>query len=419
MRTRRACALSWLALALLAVPTRVLAHTRSQSFSTWDVRGDDVRAVFSVGAIEVTRLARDAAARAPSGKEGIAGDTSDLAALLREHLETRLTVTRGDAPCPAVAPARALAASSGLLRVEQRFRCSAHGTLHLRNDALFDRAPMHVHTARVRIDDVPAFELLFTEARREHSVVGRAGGADDGTSFGSWLALGVEHIAVGADHVAFLVALLLLCRRWRDFAWLITGFTIGHSATLTLAVLGVVRPNVPVVEALIGFTIALVAAENVAVRTGALRRGIALAVAGALCALACVRLAFGIGLPVATSLGLALFTFAWLPLAASAHETLRLRPLLTLVFGLVHGFGFASVLMEVGLPSGRLASALIGFNVGVEVGQLAIVALLLGPGIAFAQHLSTDSARRFGIELASALLCGLGLFWFVERAFRA
>jgi hypothetical protein len=106
--------------------------------------------------------------------------------------------------------------------------------------------------------------------------------------------------------------------------WLVTGFTLGHSATLTLGVLGILKPDVPVVEALIGFTIALVAAENVTARATAARLPVAFGAAAALCALAALRSATGIGLPTRTSLGLAVFALAYLPLASNADQALRL-----------------------------------------------------------------------------------------------
>jgi hypothetical protein len=406
-------ALVLVALVLVASPAR--AHTRSQSFSTWDVRAGDVAGVFQVSAVEATRLA------------AAAGAAADLGALLRAHLAATVTLARGGAPCAASAPPRSLAARQGALRVELRFACAPGGPLALRDGAFFDLASSHVHTARLRIDDAPAFELLFTDARREQSVEVPAGAAPTeasapGAAFASYVVLGVQHIAAGADHVAFLVALLLLCRRLRDVAWLVTGFTLGHSLTLSLAVLGVVRPNVPVVEALIGFTIALVAAENVAVRARGGRHALAAAAAAVLLALALVRAGFGVGLPVATSAGLALFAFAYLPLAADEAEARRTRPVVTLLFGLVHGFGFASVLLEVGLPAGRIASALFGFNLGVELGQLAIVALLWAGGLALAPRRGDGGdarAPRVVLDALSALLCGLGLFWFVERALGA
>jgi len=413
-RRRRSAALALLGLALLALPAVVAprtaqAHARSQSFSTWEVRGADATAVFSVAAVEATRLVAQPA------------DAGALDRLLRDHLAERVRVARAGTACSAGAP-RTLAARPGLLRVELRFACGPDGPLAIANGAFFDLVPSHLHTARVRIGDEPGLELVFTDALRERVLGAGAAGPEPGTSFGRWVQLGVAHIAGGADHVAFLVALLLLCRRWRDVAWLVTGFTAGHSLTLSLAALGLVRPNVPVVESLIGFTIALVAAENVATRAPAgprPRRALAICAAAGLVALAALRWRWGVGLPVATSLGLALFSAAWIPLATSPADTVRWRPAVTLVFGLVHGFGFAHVLLEIGLPTDRLLRALVGFNLGVELGQLAIVAALAAAGSLFARRFAGTPAPRVAVDLASAALCGLGLYWFVERALGA
>ena len=398
------------AAALLLVAGPALAHVRSQSFSTWDVRGSDATAVFQVSAVEATRLI------------AAAGGATDLSALLRAHLSTHVSVHRDGAPCTPAGPPRSLAARTGALRVELLFACAPGGRLAIANQAFFDLAPSHVHTARVRIDDEPVFELLFTDPHREHVLPGPAAGSAAparGARFADYVGLGVEHIAAGADHVAFLLALLLLCRRLRDVTFLVTGFTLGHSATLTLAVLGFVRPDVAVVEALIGFSIALVAAENVAVHVRGGRRGLAAAAATFLVVLALVRIAFGVGLPATTSIGLALFVAAYLPLAASADEALRLRPLVTFLFGLVHGLGFANVLLEVGLPANRLAVALFGFNLGVEIGQLAIVATLWLAGYAIVRRLAGARAPTLALDALSAVLCALGLFWFVQRALAA
>ncbi len=399
-----------LAAVLLFVPGPALAHVRSQSFSMWDVRSGDVTVVFQTSAVEATRLI--------AGAEG----GTDLGALLRAHLATQLSVERDGAPCTPAGPPRSLAARTGALRVELRFACAPGGRLAIANRAFFDLAPSHVHTARVQIDDEPVFELLFTDSRREQVLPGPTAGNGTparGARFWDYVGLGVGHIAAGADHVAFLLALLLLCRRLRDVTFLVTGFTLGHSATLTLAVLGVVRPDVSVVEALIGFSIALVAAENVAVRVRGGRRGLAAAAAALFVALALLRTAFGVGLPAPTSLGLALFVAAYLPLAGSPDEALRLRPLVTFLFGLVHGLGFANVLLEVGLPPNRLAAALFGFNLGVEIGQLAIVAALWLAGYAIVRRFAGARIPTLALDALSAALCALGLFWFVQRALAA
>jgi hypothetical protein len=121
------------------------------------------------------------------------------------------------------------------------------------------------------------------------------------------------------------------------------------------------------------------------------------------------------GLSVITVMGLAIFTLCYLPLVNTQARAARLRPLLTLLFGLIHGFGFASVLMEIGLPTGRLIPALLGFNIGVEVGQLGIVSTLWG-GTILAVRRFPKTQYRLATDIVSVVLCALGLFWFVGRA---
>src|SRR5690606_6536781 len=145
--------------------------------------------------------------------------------------------------------------------------------------------------------------------------------------------------------------------------------------TLALAVLGIARPPGGAIEALIGLSIALVAAENLWLAAGrpvTLRRTLAVA----LLALAGVA-ALGIGVvPALTLLGLALFTACYFELLARVPRPAPLRAAVAFVFGLVHGFGFAGVLLEAELPSERLAATLFGFNLGVELGQVACVLLV-------------------------------------------
>jgi hypothetical protein len=171
--------------------------------------------------------------------------------------------------------------------------------------------------------------------------------------------LGVKHIFLGYDHIAFLLALLFV-KRFLDLVKVVTAFTAAHTITLALAVLQIVRLPPHLVEVGIALTIMYMAAENL-----------------------------------------------W------ARRT-RHRWLLTFAFGLVHGFGFASVLRELGLPARGLARALVSFNVGVEVGQILIVGALW-PLVAWAgRQPATLNLARVGV---SAVIFLLGGGWFVERAF--
>lgn len=187
---------------------------------------------------------------------------------------------------------------------------------------------------------------------------------------------GIWHIWIGFDHILFLVALLLpavLVRQARAWApspslrgasievlKVVTAFTVAHSITLSLAVLGVVSLPSRLVESVIAASVVIAALNNL--------RG----------------------------------------------TVDKRRWVMAFAFGLVHGFGFASVLADLGLPQGALALALVGFNVGVELGQLAIVAVFLPVAFALrATNFYRIGVLRFG-SLAVAALAG---WWFIERAF--
>ena len=115
-------------------------------------------------------------------------------------------------------------------------------------------------------------------------------------------------------------------------------------------------------------------------------------------------------------LGLALFSLCHFGLLSRSPRPARLRAAIAFAFGLVHGFGFAGVLAELELPTGRLVPALFGFNVGVELGQLGVV-LLVWPLLRALARVRGEPAARLTAELASAGICGLGLYWFLTRTF--
>ena len=192
----------------------------------------------------------------------------------------------------------------------------------------------------------------------------------------TFIASGIEHILIGPDHVLFLVGLLLLGGRVRHLALIVTAFTIGHSITLSLAALDVVNPPARFIEPLIALTIVVVGADNLFVLHDRQRWG----------------------------------------QSAAASPPRDARPLFAGFFGLVHGFGFASVLREFGLPKDALVWSLVSFNAGVEIGQLLIVVVAAG-ALALAGRnrpsVATAMARWGSVAVILA-----GTYWFVERLFR-
>lgn len=384
------------------------AHGRSLSWSSW--RLDDTGATVRVRVplLELTRIGVDPL-RDPGANGAIA-----------ERLLAEVRLARGGAPCEPIAPPRPAAAPEGQALFEWTLRCAASGPLAITSTFLLDEAPSHLHFARVEAPDGAVRERVLSEAEPSWPLgePGDPAGEDGdgaGTSFAGYLALGVEHIATGWDHLAFVLALLLLAGSLREVAGLVTGFTIAHSVTLALAVLGVVRPEPAAVEALIGFSIALVAAEN-GWLLGGRGRAVPWAVTGGMLALAALALA-GIGtVPAGALAGLALFSACHFGLLARVARPARLRAAVAFAFGLIHGFGFAGILAELELPADRLVPALVGFNLGVEVGQLAIVALAW-PALRALARVADGRPHRVFAELGSAAVCGLGLFWFLTRTF--
>ena len=167
------------------------------------------------------------------------------------------------------------------------------------------------------------------------------------------------------------------------------------------------------IEALIGLSIALVAAENLWLADRE-SRTLPSTVSATLAILAFAA-AVGAGrVPALTLMGLALFSICYFELLGRFRSPRRLRWGVAFLFGLLHGFGFASVLTDAHLAADRLVPALFGFNAGVEIGQLVIVALLW-------PFLRAIPQAREGslplVDLGSAAVLALGIFWFVTRAY--
>jgi hypothetical protein len=381
-----------------------LGHDRSVSYSDVRLGEAGARLRARVTRLDLSRLPLD-----PFGDS--AGDDA-----LGRYVAGELTVRRGGEPCPPAGPPQAVGSPEGWAVFEWDVRCPEEGPFELTSDLFADVAPSHLHFARVALPGGRVWERVLSDHERTWSVADSSAPAPDtgGTPFVGYVALGVEHILSGGDHLAFVLALLLLAGSLREVAALVTAFTIAHSITLALATLGLVRPRGAGVEALIGFSIALVAAENAWILGG---RGRAIPAGVAALIAACLVLAaLGVGNLSALALaGLGLFALCHFALLDRAERPGRLRAAVAFGFGLVHGFGFAGVLAEMDLPRSRLVPALLGFNLGVEAGQLAVVAVVW-PVLQVLARARGGAPRTAVAEVGSAAICGLGIYWFLTRA---
>jgi HupE/UreJ protein len=362
---------SLVATLLLLLATAAAAHKPSDSYLTLERRGAAITGQWDIALRDL-----DAAITLDANGDGEItwGEVRAKNTMIRDYALSRLALASAGAACPLKASdvlidehsdgAYAVLGLAGTCR-------SADGLLALDYRLLFDVDPTHRGL------------IQYIEGARHQSVIFAAGmrtltlgGGSAWQQLAAYVHEGVWHIWLGFDHILFLLSLLLpavLSRRddaWRpagsfraafwDVARIVTAFTIAHSITLTLAVLGIVSLPSRWVESAIALSVVLAALNNV--------------------------------FPV-VSHGRWLAAFA---------------------FGLIHGFGFAGALRDLGLPSGSLALSLFGFNGGVELGQLAIVALFLP--VAFLLR-DTWTYRRVVLAGGSALIAIVAGIWLVERAF--
>ena len=392
----------WVLLALVFAAGPAAGHTRSQSHSVWEINGTTVDLVMTIPTLETDRIGE--AGKAPSDEQ------------IKSYLSARIYPVAGGRRCALVPPVEMLAALSGYRKYDFTFQCATADDLQIHFAAFFDRIPSHTNFAQIQNAASGEFtEQLLTNEHQTVDVTGGSGSRLKSASFFEFIRIGIMHIFTGVDHMSFLLGLVLISRRLRDLVFVVTGFTIGHSLTLALAVTGIVRPHAEYIDALVALTIALIGAENIVVQTRR-PRPVALIAGGSLVVMAGAEWLGCGGLPGLLSLGAGLFTASYLVISGNLGDAGRLRMLITLVFGLIHGFGFAADLLQLQLPPERLAQLLVGFNVGVEIGQLTLViaATLL---VVLLRRLQLALPRPIVVDVASAFLVGLGVFWYASRSY--
>ena len=307
------------------------------------------------------------------------GEVRQRSGDITRYATGRLAFTGNDKPCPlaAAGPLQLDHHSDGtyaVLTLAADCPGLAHG-LRLKYSALFDVDPTHRGLVQwIAPGAAGAQALVFASESAEQNLQLDAPSALQ--TLKQYVEEGVWHIWIGFDHILFLLSLLLpavlvrAATRWEpapslrrsllEVLKVVTAFTVAHSITLSLAVLGIVSLPSRFVESTIAASVVFAALNNL--------RG----------------------------------------------TIERRRWVMAFVFGLIHGFGFASALADLGLPTGALALALVGFNLGVELGQLAIVAVFLP--IAF--KLRATRFYRVGVlSFGSVLVAVIAAYWFAQRAF--
>jgi len=251
--------------------------------------------------------------------------------------------------------------------VRVRWSCASQtGKLRYRNTILLDVSPTARQVVLMGSGTDVTQDLL--DARHSEIRLAEPASPSQREVIQRYIGAGIEHIFLGYDHIAFLIAVVLWARRLWPVVQVVTAFTLAHSLTLSLAVLDIVRIPSAIVEPAIAASIAYVALENF----------------------------------------------------LSRRVDKRWRD--TFAFGLIHGFGFAGALQEFGLPRDALVPALGAFNFGVEIGQVAIVSLIVPVLLGFDRVLArgenpkiAPSRRAIAVYPISAAITALATFWLLSR----
>ena len=363
----------WCCLALALLAGAAQAHKPSDSYLTITVQDGRLRGQWDIALRDLDlAVGLDADGDGRITWSEVRAQHLAIAA----YASARLQVQADDQPCSlSVGPQQVDEHTDGaysVLPLQLACKIEAPKVLSLRYTLLADLDPQHRGLLNLTVDGASRSAILGPQAPLQSFTLASI---SRWQAFAAYVQEGVWHIWIGFDHILFLLSLLLPAvglwagRRWQpvdrfgqavvEVLKVVTAFTLAHSITLSLAVLGLVSLPSRVVESSIAASVLLAALNNV--------------------------------WPV-------------------FHGR---RWMVAFAFGLLHGFGFASVLVDLGLPQGALAVALAGFNVGVELGQLAIVAVFLPLAYALRRSWFYRRAVLVGGSLLIAALAGV---WLAERA---
>ncbi len=360
-----------LAIACVCWATRADAHAPGLSQGRYELTETNVRGDIVLASVDVAR----AFPSIDTDESGTlsADEMERGGAIVARELVGRIAVSADGRSCPTSSSAATLTEQDG---VEVRFdaACTARPRKMTIRCGFLDVLPASHHHIAVVVTarDRPPFEALVVAGSADVSIDVAA--PSSSRSFRALLILGVEHILTGYDHLVFLFGLIVMGGRARSLVLALTAFTVAHSIALALAVLGVWAPSPSIVEPAIALSIAYVGVENlVRARLDARRAKVT---------------------------------------DTPARDQARGRWRITFPFGLVHGFGFAGALAAIGLPRASVPAALLAFNLGVELGQLAVLALVL-PLLTWARRWRV--VREPGTKGANVAIIAAGVVWFVLR----
>ena len=347
------------------------AHYFSESFSKWNVVDNKVEANFSLLTLESTRIFQVENYQKIMFEENLS--ETDV---FKIYLSQNLKVTSEGKNCSLVDEIKELNSQEGSLNLSLNFECPSNKEIKIINNALFNLVQSHIHIARIYIDNNLYTEKALFFNDQSIDLNEEKENNSFSNSFYKFFSLGLDHILSGYDHLLFILGLLLLVTNLKRLLLVITGFTIGHSLTLSLSVINIIQVKSSLVEALIGYTIMFVGLEYLYKENNDHRVSMIF-----ITTLSLLLLIFGNlinpNFPYFLIFGILLFSLGYFYLLKNLNSENNLLSIITIIFGLIHGFGFGGFLLGSKISSENIFSGLLGFNLGVEVGQIIFVLLIL------------------------------------------
>jgi len=416
-----------------------LAHDLGTIYSRWTLTGTSATVTVDLPWAAVVAL--DPARLATLAPESL-GEDRGAAAMIDVALLDGFGLRVGDRGCEPDTPPVGVPAAPGRLARRWTLACPIGGQIAIVTALGGSNLGLLLHLARLELDlgategGAVTYEHAFPSGeevwvlpdsapRNVEDAAGATTWSSDGSSpsglprgLTSFVGLGMRHFLGGVDYLLFLAGLLLLAGGGiGEIFRAVIAFAVAQSLALATGVLGIIEPQQDAIRALIGLSIVVVALAYFHLDVGrSTRRWIDLTLVIAISILAFAPTGARATVPSGALLGLGVLGLAHLELAAASPSPARWQWTVAFAFGMVYGFGFAGSLLELRLPRGSIAGAVLGFNLGIECAQLVVVALLLGCAALVRSWLPGARARLLA-DLAATAVLGFGWYWLLVRTF--
>jgi hypothetical protein len=305
-----------------------------------------------------------------------------------------------------------LRTNNAFFKIKETFSCSTDKPIFNYN-LFFDLNITHLDFSSQKSNDEKLPDFIISSETKKLNLFEEQSEALMNLSFYNFLYFGFLHILSGLDHIAFLLLIIFLCKSYKTLLLAISGFTVGHSISLFSSVQGLIISSASLVEIMIGFSILVCSIEVLGKKTNQLVLFSNYIIS--LWTLLTFIIFIFFPSQALFFLSLGFMVFSYLRLSNNYQNNLNLI-FITLVFGFIHGLGFAGAINEIFLPSEDMLKILIAFNLGIEIGQILIflvVALL----VSLLNLFKLEIVKNYSVLAVSLIIFGYSLNLIIERSF--